>query len=126
MRFLDASHRWGWKKEFSHGFDGDLERQEQVIRQHMPEAAGFKVVPVVLKAGQVSFHHCLTLHGSAANRTDRPRRSLVLHLQSGECRWRSHEWWDWHLCPRKMKELGRVPGQTFEGRYWPRLWPETL
>jgi hypothetical protein len=33
-------------------------------------------------AGGASFHHCLTLHASAGNRTDRPRRAYVNEWQA--------------------------------------------
>jgi ectoine hydroxylase-related dioxygenase (phytanoyl-CoA dioxygenase family) len=33
----------------------------------------------VLQAGQVSFHHPLTFHGSGANTSTRVRRSLAIH-----------------------------------------------
>jgi ectoine hydroxylase-related dioxygenase (phytanoyl-CoA dioxygenase family) len=32
-----------------------------------------------LKAGECSFHHPLTVHGSYANKTARPRRAVVLN-----------------------------------------------
>jgi ectoine hydroxylase-related dioxygenase (phytanoyl-CoA dioxygenase family) len=34
---------------------------------------------VLLKAGHAAFHHALSVHGSWGNRSDRPRRSLVLN-----------------------------------------------
>lgn len=33
-----------------------------------------------MAAGQVSFHHPLTFHGSGANTSDRMRRSLAIHF----------------------------------------------
>ena len=35
---------------------------------------------VLLKAGHVAFHHALTVHGSFGNRSDKPRRALVLNF----------------------------------------------
>lgn len=46
-----------------------------------------KLVPIVLKRGQVSFHHCKVVHGSGANRGRAPRRSLVVHFQAGSNRY---------------------------------------
>lgn len=43
---------------------------------------------LALRRGQVSFHHCLTFHGSAPNLTDWPRLVIVLHLQDGPNRYR--------------------------------------
>ena len=34
----------------------------------------------LLKAGHVAFHHALSVHGSWGNRSDRPRRALVLNF----------------------------------------------
>jgi len=34
--------------------------------------------------GHMSFHHCRTYHGSAANRSPRPRRAVSFHLQDGD------------------------------------------
>jgi ectoine hydroxylase-related dioxygenase (phytanoyl-CoA dioxygenase family) len=37
-------------------------------------------VPAVLKRGQASFHHPLTVHGSFPNRSARPRRAVALNF----------------------------------------------
>ena len=43
-------------------------------------------VAVELKAGECVFHHPLTVHGSFENRTDRPRRAMVLNVvKDGVC-----------------------------------------
>lgn len=39
-----------------------------------------RAVPVTVGAGGVSLHHCRTLHGSALNRSSRPRRLFLLEL----------------------------------------------
>src|SRR5262249_7823654 len=44
-------------------------------------AESFVKVPMNLSKGQVSFHHCLTIHGSDPNRSHRPRFSLSVHMQ---------------------------------------------
>ena len=36
---------------------------------------------MALKKGQLSFHHCWTVHGSYPNRSDRFRLALAVHLQ---------------------------------------------
>jgi ectoine hydroxylase-related dioxygenase (phytanoyl-CoA dioxygenase family) len=45
-------------------------------------------VPMALEIGQVSFHHCLTFHGSPPNQGPRNRVSLTVHLQDDENSWR--------------------------------------
>lgn len=44
-------------------------------------------LPLLMRRGQVSFHHCRTVHGSGPNTSARPRRSLAIHLQPGDNRW---------------------------------------
>ena len=38
--------------------------------------------PALLRPGGVSFHHCLTYHGSGPNLSGRPRRSFALHMRT--------------------------------------------
>jgi len=40
--------------------------------------------PIVGKAGTISFHHPLTIHGSGANRSGRPRRILFLEYAASD------------------------------------------
>jgi len=43
-----------------------------------------KVVPVSPRAGAISIHHCLTLHGSPANLSGRPRRGIVFSYRADD------------------------------------------
>lgn len=43
-----------------------------------------KVVAITPRAGGISIHHCLTLHGSPANRSGRPRRGLVFQYRADD------------------------------------------
>ena len=60
-------------------------RQDQKI----PDAAidRSKEVPVLLKAGDCSFHHSLLLHRSGPNNTDQFRRGMASHYMSARSRW---------------------------------------
>jgi len=52
-----------------------------------PAAAGLDVSgasPCVGAAGAVSFHHVRTVHGSAANRSNRPRTLLLYEIAAGD------------------------------------------
>lgn len=78
MSMVDGSHRWTdelgteWEKApFS--VIGEVLRQRQAT-----------LVPIELDRGQVSFHHCKTLHGSGPNLGTAPRRSLVVHFQPSD------------------------------------------
>jgi ectoine hydroxylase-related dioxygenase (phytanoyl-CoA dioxygenase family) len=65
-------------------FDQDLERMEAAMAANAQTAN--KVVPS-LSRGDVTFHHSGTVHGSGPNLTDRPRRSMAIHLQPADNAW---------------------------------------
>jgi ectoine hydroxylase-related dioxygenase (phytanoyl-CoA dioxygenase family) len=71
ISFIDGSHLW------PASFDCDTESLESLG----PNA---RAVPLAFKRGQVSFHHCLTIHGSASNRTRQDRLALCIHYQDGD------------------------------------------
>jgi phytanoyl-CoA hydroxylase len=43
-----------------------------------------KVAVVQARAGTISIHHCLTLHGSPANHSGKPRRGLVFSYRADD------------------------------------------
>ena len=112
MQFLPKSHRWGLLP-VGNFFDQETETQMTAIRQSHPEA---KPVPVILKAGQVSFHHCLTFHGSGPNTTSGPRRSLAIHLMTDATRYGPGTESDGHM---NVELFHPRPGQRFSGPEFP-------
>ena len=74
LHVLSGSHRLGivdWAGSF---FDTDLDE----VRSRLPhDGAALEEVTLPLQAGQVSFHHSLTVHGSGPNRSDVPRMTLA-------------------------------------------------
>jgi hypothetical protein len=74
--FFDGSHTWDVSGlDF---FSQDLAGMEEAVRH---QGFSIDIVPTTMKRGQVSFHHCRTVHGSGANRGSEPRRSIAIHLQ---------------------------------------------
>jgi hypothetical protein len=76
VQYVPGSHRWKLlpKVGLANKMDDIFEvLQEQQKREFQP-------VPSVLKTGQASFHHSLILHGSYENRSDRPRRGVVVNV----------------------------------------------
>jgi ectoine hydroxylase-related dioxygenase (phytanoyl-CoA dioxygenase family) len=112
MRFVPGSHQWGLVDE-SDFFNADLEGQ----RARMAGGREWREVPAILKAGEVSFHHCMMLHGSGPNRTDRPRRSIAVHMMSGNTRLIAGKGHD------NERIFGGKDGELFRGPRFPRLWP---
>ena len=82
---IDGSHKWkaADSTRTFHNHDlGDLERR--LSAEHGP----IRKVPIVLERGQVSFHRCLTIHGSDINVSKSPRLCFVLHMQDDNNRYR--------------------------------------
>jgi ectoine hydroxylase-related dioxygenase (phytanoyl-CoA dioxygenase family) len=75
--------------------------------------------PCILKAGQASFHHALTFHGSGPNYTSEPRLSIVAHLMPGNTAYRKGI--QWHP---NVPFLGPHPkeGQKFDNEFFPLLY----
>jgi ectoine hydroxylase-related dioxygenase (phytanoyl-CoA dioxygenase family) len=79
MQMIPASHTRGLVEGASNFFATDRDAQLPIIGAD--ESAGPE--SVVLRAGQVSFHHPLTFHGSGPNTSNRLRRSLAVHFVDG-------------------------------------------
>lgn len=87
----------------------------------LPPDLNLRKVPVLVKAGQVAFHHGLTLHGSGKNTGATPRRALVSHVMSGACTYKPgqphhNEHW------MKKYEVHPQPGERFHGPQFPIIW----
>jgi ectoine hydroxylase-related dioxygenase (phytanoyl-CoA dioxygenase family) len=120
MQVIPGSHQWGLV-EGGNFFFQDREAQERALKT--PKGQSWRPVSCHLKAGELSFHHCLTLHGSGPNSADRPRRSLVLHLMPGNTRYRAGTPGDSHMNALKLKERGGKDGDLFASDNNPRIYP---
>lgn len=111
IRYVPGSHRWDLLP--TTGLANDMEALRGVLDE--AQAAAFREVPVELKAGEASFHHPLTVHGSRENRTDRPRRAMVINA----CR-------DGVASDSDEPLLEGVPaiprGERLQGRFFPLLY----
>jgi ectoine hydroxylase-related dioxygenase (phytanoyl-CoA dioxygenase family) len=84
---LDGSHTWGGL----HGDDLAFRRGAvaDTLGSLPPELRGRVAEAervVELAPGDVSFHGCLTFHGSRDNRSAATRKTLAVRLMDGECR----------------------------------------
>ena len=79
LSFIRGSHLWPGNDNlanfFAQGHGASL-REIAVPAGMEPE-----VVTLELTPGQVSFHHCRTVHGSAPNRSGAPRCAITVHFQ---------------------------------------------
>ena len=84
MRAVAGSHRWG-------AIGDDRSLVADSVASLVPtlsveqQATIASARPLVLEPGDVSIHHCLTLHGSARNASERPRRTIILRMFDATC-----------------------------------------
>jgi ectoine hydroxylase-related dioxygenase (phytanoyl-CoA dioxygenase family) len=75
---LDGSHKWSGIQDTRFFNNHNLEDTEQKFRSEGRKPVR---VPIILKKGQISFHHCWTIHGSLPNYSNSRRLALAIHLQ---------------------------------------------
>jgi phytanoyl-CoA hydroxylase len=86
LQVLDGSHLWQWRGRSTILSD---DRVRDALDQLPPELAA--LVPsaqrtLELEPGDLSLHHCLTLHRSLPNVSPKPRKTIVAHVFDGACR----------------------------------------
>ena len=87
IMMVPGSHRWGgndWMTTFN---DRDLDALQAKISS---DGEPVERTPILIRPGQVSFHHARMIHGSMPNRGERPRLALTVHVQDGDNRYRRH------------------------------------
>lgn len=87
ITMIDRSHYWSENAKNLDFFSNDLKNMERGFNSN---GEPIMKVPMHLLKGEVSFHSCLTIHGSGPNFGTMPRRSIAVHIQDGENRWRDH------------------------------------
>ncbi|MCZ7645580.1 MAG: phytanoyl-CoA dioxygenase family protein [Planctomycetota bacterium] len=111
LHVIPGSQRWNLLPTVKLvGGDEDMEAIKQVLSPE--QRAAFKPTPIQLKAGECSFHHPLTLHGSYANRSERPRRSFVLNFMKPDTKSASDK-------PLMPGAAVVPPGQVVQGDDFP-------
>lgn len=92
ITMIDGSHLWeelphdsSVNNHFAKRKIAELEEILQANAEH--NHAQIKKIPMNIKKGQMSFHHCRIYHGSGANLAGYPRRAISLHLQPGDNHW---------------------------------------
>jgi hypothetical protein len=131
ITMVDGSHRWreiGARDSTSRHF---AERDRTELDAMLEENARYngmtvRKIPMEIPKGHMSFHHCRTYHGSGANRSDRPRRAISLHLQDGDNAYREFRLSDGNSVAYNHDVLVR---RTADGRpdyadpeFCPTLW----
>lgn len=77
LMVVAGSHRWPLNTATATAHRTDM---TALLEEHAPGRPA-QIRQMVMMRGQVSFHHCRVLHGSAPNRGDQARAGLAIHLQ---------------------------------------------
>lgn len=111
LQYVPGSHKWPLLPIT--GLAGDMNAIRDVLDDDQWKQFSSPVA-IELRAGECAFHHPLLVHGSHANKTDRPRRATVLNVvRDGVCS-ESNE--------PLLTGVPPVPrGQKLQGQYFPLL-----
>lgn len=83
LQYIRGSHQWDLLPIT--GLAGDMDAIRNVLNDEQWEQFR-NPVAIEMKSGQAAFHHPLTVHGSHANKTPRPRRAIVINVvRDGVC-----------------------------------------
>ena len=80
MRMVRGSHGHGLLNHADSGGNFTYQCQEKSRWESRPDL----VTPITPRAGGISLHHCLTLHGSGPNPSGLPRRGLVFQYRADD------------------------------------------
>lgn len=110
VQYVPGSHRWHLLPR------GDIASDMTAVLRHLSaeQKDAFIPVPAIMKAGEASFHHPMTVHGSFENNSDRPRRGVVLNFIRDGVRSNTHE--------PLLEGIPVIPmGDKLEGQFFPLL-----
>lgn len=111
VHYVPGSHRWDLLPIT--GLAGDMEAIREVLTPEQWDRFQ-KPVAVELKKGECTFHHPLMVHGSFENRTERPRRAVVINVILDGVRSDSNE--------PPLRGVPPVPkGEPMSGQFFPLL-----
>ncbi|MCZ7646429.1 MAG: phytanoyl-CoA dioxygenase family protein [Planctomycetota bacterium] len=115
MWMVPGSHRWG-KVPIRTGEDFQPVFEQALV----PDGVETKAEPMPVKKGEVAFHHCMTWHGSPANKTSRPRRAFAIHYMPGYTIYAPTR-------PHPVeKHVAVKPGEVLQGEKFPVVYERVL
>jgi ectoine hydroxylase-related dioxygenase (phytanoyl-CoA dioxygenase family) len=122
---IDGSHKWPVSAAIRTFNENNFDELEERLGM---DRAPLRKVPMILSKGRVSFHNCLTIHGSDINRSDSPRISLAVHMQDAANRYRVYrndKGIPWRLVNDQLCRLAAdgTPDYT-DPQVFPLLWSD--
>ncbi|MBL9080657.1 MAG: phytanoyl-CoA dioxygenase family protein [Planctomycetales bacterium] len=112
LQYIPKSHLWNLLPIT--GLAGKMDAIRKVLSEE--QMAQFQPVAIELKKGECAFHHPLLIHGSQENRTDRPRRAVVLNVVRDGVQSASDE-------PLLKGVPAVASGKQLDGQFFPMLRP---
>jgi ectoine hydroxylase-related dioxygenase (phytanoyl-CoA dioxygenase family) len=110
LHYIPGSHRWPLLPVT--GLAGGMDAIQGVLSDE--QRAQFRPVAIELPKGYATFHHPLMVHGSYENRSDGPRRGLVINVFRDGVQSVSDR--------PPLKGVPPVPaGQKMDGQFFPLL-----
>lgn len=111
LQYVPGSHHWSLLPTTD--LAGDMDGIRDVLSTEQWQAMQNPTI-VTARRGEASFHHPLTVHGSQANKSDRPRRVAVINLISDGVLSMSEE-------PLLQGVPAIPPGEPLSGQFFPLL-----
>ena len=110
LHYVPRSHRWDLLPVT--GLADDMNAIQGLLNQDQNKE--FEPLPIELRKGEASFHHPLMVHGSFGNKTDRPRRAVVINVFADGVMSASDE--------PPLQGVPAIPvGQKMAGQFFPLL-----
>lgn len=110
VHYVPGSHRWNLLPR--EDFANDMDAIQAALTEE--QRRDFKPIAIELKKGECSFHHPLMVHGSFENRTERPRRAVVINVFRDGVRSASNE--------PLLEGVPPIPaGEKMDGQFFPLL-----
>jgi ectoine hydroxylase-related dioxygenase (phytanoyl-CoA dioxygenase family) len=131
ITMVDGSHLWKEVGNDDTTVRHFADRDNQDLEEKLASNAAYndvevRKIPMLIPKGHMSFHHCRIYHGSGANRSDRPRRAISLHLQDGENAYRHYELSDGSVVSYNHDVLVRKTNDGWpdyaDPTYCPAIW----
>ncbi|MUG92008.1 phytanoyl-CoA dioxygenase [Scytonema sp. UIC 10036] len=120
---IDGSHKWSGTDHLRCFNHPNLKETEKKFTQ---EGRMIVEVPMTLKKGQISFHHCGIIHGSYPNYSNSIRLAMAVHLQDDANRYQAY--WNekgeqiHHFLDRICRKLPNGNPDYTDPSVFPVLW----
>jgi ectoine hydroxylase-related dioxygenase (phytanoyl-CoA dioxygenase family) len=85
LQVLDGSHRWGWRAQPRILADNRVRDTLDDLPEELRSRVEESTRTLELEPGDLTVHHCLTLHRSRPNVGAEARKTIIAHVFDGDC-----------------------------------------